>query len=251
MRELGRAVALDPSDAGALRAISELVLAPTEDLPKAAWAELRAGERRDRARAAVRASRMYIAWLALVPLLWVMGIRSWPAVIALATLMLAASAWTQWVGTKPAHASMSRLLVAMLLNAVLVGTCSLIFGPFVLVPGVAASSAAAFVLAVRDKTRMRYVPFTFATLAVFVPLALELAGVLPRAYTFGAGSITIHPVIADFTPERTAVSLAIVTLVQLVLPALVINRAVDNLVDAERSSFAQAWRLRQLLPQRP
>jgi eukaryotic-like serine/threonine-protein kinase len=94
------------------------------------------------------------------------------------------------------------------------------------------------------------VPFTFAILAVFVPIALELAGLMPHAYTFAAGSITIHPVIADFRPERTAVSLAIVTLVQMILPAIVINRAVDNLVDAERRSFAQAWRLRQLLPQK-
>ena len=248
MRELGRAVALDPSDAGALRAISELVLAPATDLPKKAVDELRAGERTDRAKAAGRASRMYLAWLALVPLLWVMCIRSWPSVIAIATLILVSSAWTQWVSAEPARATMSRLLVAMLFNAVLVGTCSLIFGPLVFVPGVAASSAAAFVLAVRDKTWMRWVPFTLAILAVFVPLALELAGVLPRAYTFGKGAITIHPVIADLRPERAAVSLAIVTLVQLVLPAFVINRAVDNLVDAERRSFAQAWRLRQLLP---
>ena len=248
MRELGRAVALDPSDAGALRAISELVLAPAADLPKAAIDELRIGERADRAKAAGRASRMYIAWLALVPLLWVMGIRSWTGVGVIATLILMTSAWTQWVGTQPTRATMSRLMVAILLNGTLIAACSLIFGPLVFVPGVAATSAAAFVLAVRDKTWMRYVPFTVATLAVFVPLALELAGVLPRAYTFGDGIITIHPVIADFHMERTPVALATVTLVQMILPAVVINRAVDNLVDAERRSFAQAWRLRQLLP---
>jgi serine/threonine-protein kinase len=248
MRELGRAVALDPSDAGALRAISELVLAPATDLPKAAIAELRAGERADRAKASGRASRMYLAWLALVPLLYVMGIRSWPAVIALGAMILAASAWTFWVSTKPKDANMSRLLVVMLVNCALVGTCSLIFGPFVFVPGVAASSAAAFVLAVRDKTWMRYVPFTLATLAVFVPVILELAGLMPAPYTFADGTITIHPVIADFRPAHTVVSFGIVTLVQMILPAVVINRAVDNLVDAERRSFAQAWRLRQLLP---
>jgi len=245
MRELGRAVALDPSDAGALRAISELVLAPATDLPKSATEELREGERVDRAKASKRASRMYMAWLSLLPLLWVMGIRSWPAVITIGALIITASAWTHWVGST-SRASMSKLMVAILLNAMLVGTCSLIFGLFV--PGVAASSAAAFVLAVRDKTWMRYVPFTFATLAVFVPVVLELVGILPRPYTFGDGTITIHPVVASFVPERTAVSLGIVTLVQMILPAVVINRAVDNLVDAERRSFAQAWRLRQLLP---
>jgi serine/threonine-protein kinase len=248
MRELGRAVALDPSDAGALRAISELVLAPASDLPKTAIEELRAGERADRAKAAVRASRMYLIWLALVPLLWVMGIRSWAGVGAIAALILMTSAWTQWVGTQPTRATMSRLMVAILLNGALIATCSLIFGPLVFVPTVAATSAAAFVLAVRDKTWMRYVPFTVGTLAVFIPLALELAGILPRAYTFSDGMIAIHPAIADFHAERTPVALVMVTFVQMMLPAVVINRAVDNLVDAERRSFAQAWRLRQLLP---
>jgi hypothetical protein len=248
MRELGRAVALDPSDAGALRAISELVLAPAADLPAAALEELRAGERADRAKAAARAARMYIAWLALVPLMWVMGIRSWPGVAAIAALILADSMYTQWVGTVPTRAVPSRLLVTMLLNFALVATCSLLFGPLVFVPGLAASSAAALVLAVRDKTWMRAVPFTLAILAVFVPFLLEHLGVMPRAYTFAENVIIVHPAIVDFKPANTAVSLVIVTLVQMILPAVVINRAVDNLVDAERRSFAQAWRLRQLLP---
>ena len=74
MRELGRAVALDPSDEGALRAISELVLAPASDLPPSAERELKEGERRDRAKATARAARMYIVWLGMVPLLYFMGI---------------------------------------------------------------------------------------------------------------------------------------------------------------------------------
>jgi hypothetical protein len=191
---------------------------------------------------------MYTSWLALVPLMIAMGVRSWGGVIAIASLILVASAYTQWVGMKPERAFASRLLVVMTLNFALVGTCSLLFGPLVLVPGIGASSAAALVLAVREKSWLRYVPFSMAILAVFVPLGLQQLGVLPRAYSFDEGVITIHAGIVDFHPARTAVSLAIVTLVQMILPAVVINRAVDNLVDAERRSFAQAWRLRQLLP---
>jgi serine/threonine-protein kinase len=248
MRELGRAVALDPSDEGALRAISELVLAPASDLPRAAIEQLEIGERRDRAKSATRASRMYTAWLAMVPLMIAMGVRSWPGVIAISALILVASAYTQWVGTQPDRAGPTRLLVMMALNFALVGTCSLLFGPLLFVPGVAASSAAALVLAVREKSWLRYIPFSLAIVAVFVPFALESLGVLPRAYTFGEGFITVHPAIVDFHPAQTAASLMIVTLVQLLLPAILINRAVDTLVDAERRSFAQAWRLRQLLP---
>ena len=249
MRELGRAVALDPADESALRAIREMVLAPATDLPEAARRELRDVELGDRARSARRASLMYLAWLGMVPLLFWMGIRSWPAVIVLAGSMLAASAFTQWVGVSAARATVANFVVSMALNFVLCGAATCIFGPLVFVPGVAASSAATFVLATREKTRwLRALPFTFAILGVFVPLALESAGVLPRAYTFDGGNVTLHPFVASFRPTQTSIAIGLVTFLQLLLPAVLINRAVDALVDAEHRNFAQAWRLRQLLP---
>jgi serine/threonine-protein kinase len=248
MRELGRAVALDPSDESALRTITDLVLAPADDLPPAAMEQLRAGERVDRARASRRTSLMYLVWLGFVPLLWFMGVRSWAELATIATLIVLSSAHARWVGASSERAEPSRLLGTMVLNFTLVGACSLIFGPLVFVPGVAATSAAGYVIAVREKSWLRAAPFVLAICAVFVPLALEHFGVLPRAYSFDEGVITVHPVIADFRATPTALSLAIVTLVQLILPAVIISRAVDGLVDAERRNFAQAWRLRQLLP---
>jgi len=251
MRELGRAVALDPSDAGALSAISELVLAPAEDLPDQALEELATGERHDRARGAIRAARMYIVWLGIAPLLWVMGIRSWPTLVVLVVLIVATSAHAQWVGMQPNRAIASRLVMSMVLNFTLVAWCSCIFGPLIFVPGVAASSAASFVLAVRQKSWLRNVPFVLAMLSVFVPLTLEQLGVIPRAYSFHDGVMTVHPLIADFHAAPTYVSLGIVTFVQLVLPSVMLNRSLDAFVDAQRRSFAQAWRLRQLLPKSP
>jgi serine/threonine protein kinase len=248
MRELGRAVALDPSDVGALRSISELVLAPAGDLPPRALEELAAGERKDRAKGAIRAARMYIVWLGLVPLLWVMGVRSWSAIAVLVVLIILSSANAQRIGMSPDRAVAKRLFSAMLLNFALVASVSCIFGPLIFVPGIAASSAASFVIAVREKSWLRSAPFVFAMLAVLVPLALEQLDVLPRAYTFDHGVITVHPFVASFVAMPTLVSLTIVTFVQLMLPAVLLNRAIDALVDAERRSFAQAWRLRQLLP---
>ena len=99
---------------------------------------------------------------------------------------------------------------------------------------------------------MRMVPFTGATLAVFVPLLLEHFGVLPPAYTFENGVIVVHPVIADFRPINTAVS-----------PRHRHARAdrASRGADQPRrrqprrrrgaKDFAQAWRLRQLLPAAP
>jgi hypothetical protein len=190
-------------------------------------------------------------WLGLAPLLWVMGIRSWAAFVGLVVIILATSAHAQWLGMQQSRATASRLWPSMLLNFTLVGWVSCIFGPFIFAPGIAASSAASYVLAVRQKSWLRTAPFVLAMLSVFVPLGLEALGVLPRAYSFEGGVITVHPLMAEFPASPTFVSLVIVTFVQLVLPAVLLNRSVDAFVDAERRSFAQAWRLRQLLPKSP
>jgi hypothetical protein len=58
----------------------------------------------------------------------------------------------------------------------------------------------------------------------------------------------VHPFVAAFDAVPTFLTLSLVTFAQLVLPSVLISRAVDALVDAERRNFAQAWRLRQLLP---
>ena len=134
MRELGRAVALDPSDGGALRTISDLVLAPADDLPESAKEEIALAERRDRANGARRAARMYLVWLGILPLVWAMGIESWPAVIVLGSLMLMTSAYAQWVSMAPERATPLRVLPSMLLNCALIATCSTLFGPLIIVP---------------------------------------------------------------------------------------------------------------------
>ena len=193
---------------------------------------------------------MYIVWLGVLPLLWVMGIRDWRPAVLLAVLILVTSAVTYWHSLSSDRATPRSLIGPMLLNCAVVATCSCILGPLIIVPGVAASSAAAFVVGVREKSNLRRLPFLLAIVAVFVPLLLEHFGVLPRAYTFDGDVITVHPFVARFTPAPTAVSLVIVTFVQLALPSVILNRSIDALVDAERRSFVQAWRLRHLLPSR-
>jgi len=111
----------------------------------------------------------------------------------------------------------------------------------------AASAAAGYVIAIRANQRTRRFTFVLASAAVAVPLGAQLLGWLPR-YTFENGMIQIHPFLADFPPAQTLAALALITLAQVVLPALNINFAVESLVRAEQDNFAQAWRLRQLLP---
>ncbi len=248
LHALGQAVTLDPTDEGALRTISELVLAPFDELPSEAREELRMVELRDRALAARRMSRTYIAWLVMLSFIGLMGIRSMPALVALAVVAVLIAAYAAWMGSAPERAAPKYMRVGLILNCTLVGMSSFAFGPFLLTPGLAASSAAGYVIATRANAQTRRFAFVLAGCAVGIPAAAQLLGIMPASYTFEAGLIQIHPFLAEFPPTATLVALALLTLAQIVIPALNINSGVHSLVRAEQDNFAQAWRLRQLLP---
>jgi serine/threonine-protein kinase len=87
-------------------------------------------------------------------------------------------------------------------------------------------------------------------LSIFVPYGLQLLGVVPPSYAFHDGIIEIRPILENYPSLYTPWGLCLVTAAQLVLPALLVARAVEAIVAAERKNFAQAWRLKQLLPDR-
>jgi hypothetical protein len=180
-----------------------------------------------------------------------MGVESRAALAGLIALIVVSTAYMTWVGSSPERARPRYTRVAFVLNFLLVAWSSTIFGPFVFTPGVATSSAAGFVISLRANRITRRGLALLSVAAVFVPAGLQWVGVLPTSYSFEHGVIVIHPLIADFPPMLAHLAWAAITLAQLVLPALLIGRAAESLVDAEERNFAQAWRLRQLLPQAP
>ncbi len=68
---------------------------------------------------------------------------------------------------------------------------SRMFGPFILVPGMAAITAASLVITPQLKHPI--LTMLLSCGAVVVPFALEAMGVLTRSYTFENGVMTIHP----------------------------------------------------------
>jgi len=68
------------------------------------------------------------------------------------------------------------------------------------------------------------------------------------SYAIEDGVLKILPSLVGFPPGLTLLLLAFVSLMTVLTSVVMVGRAVDNLVAAERRSFFQAWRLRQLLP---
>jgi serine/threonine-protein kinase len=247
MRTLGHAVALDPNDDSTLKVILDTVLSAGE-LPAEAEAQLKTVELADRARAARRSSLMYATWLLLLPAVFVFGVRSWPAFLALLGAALVAIGWSAWMGTSPERSAPRYMRTMIIINFVLVGCSATCFGPFIFAPAVAATSAAAFAVSLRANTYTRNMLMTLSIMSIFVPYALQVLGVIPPSYVFHDGIIEIRPILEDFPPFFTQLGLCVVTAAQLVLPSILVTSAVDALIRAERTNFGQAWRLKQLLP---
>jgi serine/threonine-protein kinase len=248
LRELGSALALDPSNAVALQTLVDAVLeAPPDALPPEAEVELAEADLRDRSRAAKNGMLVYALMGLTVPLFLAMPIRR-PALLTLLVLSaLASTAFMAWLW-RASRAEPWTLYFSVPLAFVLVGLMGTIFGPFVMVPGTAAVTVAGFLVGVRADRRLRRLLLVAGLVSVFLPAALQLAGITPPSYVFEPGGIRIVSNLVDFRPVPALLLLAVSSATTIVATVLTVGRAVESLVAAERRNFARAFRLRQMLP---
>ena len=138
--------------------------------------------------------------------------------------------------------------VQIVLNFLLIAAASAMAGPFILVPTLAVTSAAALVIGLRANQQTRRMIYLLAFLSVFAPATLQAFGILPSTYRFANGVLEVHPWMVDFPPSITPLVVWTFHALLIVVPAVLIGRSAQSLVQAEVANFAQAWRLRQLLP---
>jgi hypothetical protein len=247
MRELGAALALEPSNADALRTLMRVLLEAPGELPPEAEAELQALESTNRPRVA-RDSMLAYSFLALTaPVLLTMRIQRPLLFVALIATGVATSAYMGWMW-RTGRAGPRYMGWALPLSFLLVGLTSSIFGPFVMVPGTAALTVASFLVNLRANFAVRRATPLLGLAAVFIPAALEFTGIVPPSYVFEPGSIRIVSNLVEFRPLPAMLLLALGSALTVVATVFAVGRAVDALVLSERRNFAQAWRLRQILP---
>ena len=81
-----------------------------------------------------------------------------------------------------------------------------------------------------------------------MPIGLELAGIIPRSYTFEGGTMVILPQGVSLPEVPTLLTLIVANVFLIVAPSLILGRVQLALREAEMRSAMQAWHLRQLLP---
>jgi eukaryotic-like serine/threonine-protein kinase len=248
IREVGRALALDPTNGDAMRLLARIVTTPPTELLPEAKAEVRA-HGFARLRLALRDGvRFDVASLVLmVPLgLW-MGVRSMAYLLTVVGLTAISSA----LKLLAAQSDTARRLYtfgygAYLFNVLALAFLGRAFGPLFFMPMLLAIFTFSF--SMTHSGRFRTAIIATGSLALLVPLGLELGGVIPRSYAFQGGNMVIVPQGLSFPELPTLVALTLGSLFLLVAPSVIMGRVQLALRRAEMRSAMQAWHLRQLLP---
>ncbi len=89
---------------------------------------------------------------------------------------------------------------------------------------------------------------TLRGLAAALPFLLELVGVVPPAYAFVDGNVTLFARAVRFAPHATLPLLFYASVSSAAMPGVFLDGVREALTTAERRLFLQAWHLRQLIP---
>jgi serine/threonine-protein kinase len=246
IRELGAALTLDPTHAGAIETLSRLMLETPAEMSAEArreFAEARAGTQHA-SRRGVLAS--YMVWIAYLPLVLALGIRD-VASAAVTGGSVALAAVFSFLYANGRLGSGTRLAIYCFGTLAIASSCMLM-GWAIVVPGLAAVHTVGFVL--YGSKKLQPVALALGALAVIVPFALQESGWLPPAYAFEDGRMIVLPHMTGLPPVRTQIYLLLTSIGAIIAPTVVIARLRDTLEAAEERAFMHAWTLQHLVPGR-
>jgi len=244
LREVGRALALDPSNTEAIATLVRLLTLPPKELPAEAAAEIRSASARTQRAIAKGAMFGYLAWFLFVPFGVWMGVRD-PVVSLVASALWAVAAVTAYVALRRPDGTGRVRTAAFLATSVAACATSAVCGPYVLVPTLAVINVILWLLLADRSQRATIVGL--ACLSILLPAVLEWTH-LVRFYYFRDRRVTIVPSMLHFPAVPTHAFLLAASLMLVVLAAVLIIRFRDDLSEAERRLHLQAWQLKQLLP---
>jgi eukaryotic-like serine/threonine-protein kinase len=245
LKEIGRALVLDPTNAHALHAMVQLVATPPRELPPDARRDLdeaRAQKLRDFTGAEVAA---YLSWFLFLPLFGILGFTDPMPEIVTSVCMLIAAGLT-WMKRR----DVGRLIYpfgALISCGIAIAWSSRVFGPLILTPVAAIVSVLGFSL--NQEKKYRVIAGIVATSTVAVPLLLEMTGAISPSYRFEAGRMIIEPHAVFFSNPTAVLLLALgVNVGLLALTIAFIGWIRDRLAHYEELAVLQAWHFRQLAP---
>lgn len=245
LREVGRALVLEPANPGAIALLNELFSKLPDDVPAGAHAELEAIEQQRRLGMLRVVWVRAVAWAVAVPILGLLGVNGWGRFATVAALVLGNLGVATWLKGRP-RATVRALHLSLWASTLCVTSFSLFYGPLVLTPVYAVTNALMYALG--GGRALRLTAITCSMVALALPLLASALGLDVAYYEQqGANALLVRSPTLDVPLEPTFAALLAAFLATTITPTLLIGRLTDRLDAAERRIALQAYHLRQLL----
>jgi serine/threonine-protein kinase len=245
LEQASRALALDPDNPQARETILRLLLEPPSVVPPNARLQMQEAEREAERRAARGGVVGFAAWLLFVPGVLLLGVRDWATMAALLAVTVGALV-VSWIGGRTRAPGRWTRPAAFGLGMIGLSIVGRLFGALILVPGIAATTAASFCMQTQGARRYAYLAVAVAV--VVVPLTAEYFGWLAPSYLFAGDRIIIAPHLAHLPQTETLAFLVLVTVAAIVVPPLLLARMRDGLREAQQDLAVHVWQMEQMLP---
>jgi eukaryotic-like serine/threonine-protein kinase len=246
MREVGRALALDPANVDAVRTLVSMMSEPPKDIPPEVAASVERAAERSILDLVPLATFAYLAFIALSPVILWMGVRHhilgqasfWFDVIA---------AVAAWRVRNARYRGRDVLLPALVTSTMAMTVASTMYGPFIFVPALAVANTVFFVIQL-DRRRA-YLAIVAGCIPIAVPALLSAVGIFPSMYRFEQDRMTVLPWMHGFPSPGAPIALATGSIGMVLIASLLATRFRESLAKALLRIELGAWQLRQLLPQ--
>jgi serine/threonine-protein kinase len=244
LRETGAALALLPSHPRAVALMMRLLVDAPAELPAEARAEFE--QQNHRVDGVQRRSLIgaFSTFLLFTAAMLVLGVKSYP-LFFVSLGLAAASPLVAWWCSRPGNTPAAHRWV-FAVSTLFMTSVGSFMGPLILVPSLIATNTIAFVAFSDRHNRARMVAVAIA--ALIVPILLQETGWTPSSYLFSSSGMLVIPQVAELPRVPTLLVLVAANVMVVVTPSLLIARVRDTLARKEERLFAQAWKLRQLVP---
>ena len=246
LKEVGQALALDPTHPVALRVLIALMTTPPDRTPPEAQAELDAG-RSQQAKSAGRAATLaFLAIMLDIPVLLYFGVLDgWALTLSFGLVFCAAlaAAYLGFMVKKPTGFT---AVPSLFISNVALASMSVVMGPFVLVPILVASNTIVFVIFLEKRFRMLSIALGMA--AVTLPMVASHLGLIPRSFEFTEKGLLILQQAVNMPAMGTMTFLGVTAGATILVSGLVTGFVRDQIDALEKHRAVQAWSLRQFVP---
>ncbi len=247
LSEVGRAIALAPSDPEALALLVKLLTEPPREAPPEVKRALEEGVRASQGRMLAPAAAMYFfGWLSFVPIQAAIGVRDWPLALVPLVAFGTTSALILLAKRLPERTRWRLLQLANVMSFVAVACASVIYGVFLALPALVAINTMGVILVAPKVGRRLTVVASFASL--LVPIALAWLDIHPVRHVFEGDRLTIVSSVIAMPRNATMAALTVTYAVIVLVATVFTARYRDALARAQLAKELQAWQLRQLVP---